>query len=101
MGFIKTTFTLTGLTGDIYSSASSAMTASLTKTAHVRSEETPESVGLDFHDVNFTSQWDDPQLSGWVISPQTFRPTHFNGRPCNHSWVFLDNHGSRRQHQSQ
>jgi uncharacterized protein len=71
VGFIKTTFALIGLAGGSYAGASSAMAASLTKTARVRPEETPESVGLDFQDVSFTSRGGDARLSGWIIPTQS------------------------------
>lgn len=56
------------------------MAASLTKTALVRPEETPKSVGLDFEDVSFTSRRGYARLSGWII------PMH---SPSNQSWVFM------------
>ena len=56
------------------------MAASLTKTARVRPEDTPKSVGLDFQDVSFKSRRGDARLSGWII------PMH---SPSNQSWVFM------------
>ncbi len=69
VGFIKTTFTLLGLAGGTYVGVSSAMAASLTRTTRVRPEETPESVGLEYRDVSFTSRGGDARLSGWIIPP--------------------------------
>jgi hypothetical protein len=71
VGFIKTTFTLLGLAGGSYVGISSAMAAGLTRTTRVRSEETPESIGLDYRDVSFTSRGGDARLSGWIITPES------------------------------
>ena len=71
VGFIKTTFTLLGLAGGAYVGVSSAMAASLTRTTRVRPEETPESVGLKYSDVSFTSRGGDARLSGWIIPPDS------------------------------
>jgi len=71
VGFIKTTFTLLGVAGGTYIGVSSAMAAGLTRTPRVRSEETPESVGLEYRDVSFTSRGGDARLSGWIIPPES------------------------------
>ena len=71
MGFIRTTFTLLGIAGGSYVGVSSVMAAGLTRTTRVRSEETPESVGLDYRDVSFTSRGGDARLSGWIIPPES------------------------------
>jgi uncharacterized protein len=71
VGFIKTTFTLLGLAGGMYVGVSSAMAASLTRTSRVRPEETPETVGLEYRDVSFTSRGGDARLSGWIIPPES------------------------------
>ena len=71
MGFIRTTITLLGIAGGSYVGVSSAMAAGLTRTARVRSEETPESVALDYRDVSFTSRGGDAKLSGWIIPPES------------------------------
>ncbi len=71
VGFIKTTFTLLGLAGGSYVGISSAMAAGLTRTPRVRSEETPESIGLEYRDVSFTSRGGDARLSGWIIPPES------------------------------
>lgn len=47
------------------------MAAGLTKTVRVRPEETPESVGLEYRDVSFTSRGGDARLSGWIIAPDS------------------------------
>jgi hypothetical protein len=69
MGFIKTTLTLLGIAGGSYVGVSSAMAANLTRTDRVRPEDTPESVGLGYSDVGFTSRGGDARLSGWIIPP--------------------------------
>ncbi len=71
MGFIRTTFTLLGLAAGGYVGVSSAMAARLTRTARVRSEETPESVGLEYRAVNFMSRGGDAKLTGWIINPES------------------------------
>ncbi|MBN4064460.1 alpha/beta fold hydrolase [Dehalococcoides mccartyi] len=71
MGFLKTTFTLLGLAGGGYVGVSSAMAANLTKTTRVQSDETPESVGLEYRDVEFLSRGGDAKLSGWIITPDS------------------------------
>jgi uncharacterized protein len=71
VGFIKTTFTLLGLAGGSYVGISSAMAANLTRTVRVRPEDTPESVGLEYRDVSFTSRGGDARLSGWIIPPES------------------------------
>jgi dipeptidyl aminopeptidase/acylaminoacyl peptidase len=47
------------------------MATSLTRTTRVRPEETPESVGLEYRDVSFTSRGGDARLSGWIITPES------------------------------
>ena len=92
MGFIKTTFALIGLAAGSYAGVSSAMAASLTKTARVRTEETPESVGLDFQDVSFTSRGGDARLSGWIIRTQPPNQTTSTNAPATtrgSSWVIM------------
>ncbi len=37
----------------------------------MRPEETPESVGLNYRDVSFTSRGGDARLSGWIITPES------------------------------
>lgn len=71
VGFIRTTFTLLGIAAGSYIGVSSAMAASLTRTSRVRPNdaETPESVGLEYRDVSFTSRGGDARLSGWIIPP--------------------------------
>ncbi|MDP7262315.1 MAG: alpha/beta fold hydrolase [Dehalococcoidia bacterium] len=71
MGFLRTTFTLLGLAGGSYVGVSSAMAANLTKSARVRPEDSPESVGLDYRDVSFTSRGGDARLSGWIIPSES------------------------------
>jgi dipeptidyl aminopeptidase/acylaminoacyl peptidase len=73
VGFIKTTFTLLGLAGGSYIGVSSAMAANLTRTTRVRTnpEDTPDSVGLAYNDVSFTSRGGDARLSGWIIPPES------------------------------
>jgi dipeptidyl aminopeptidase/acylaminoacyl peptidase len=72
VGFIKTTFTLLGLADGGYIGVSSAMAANLTRTTRVRSnpEDSPDSVGLIYSDVSFTSRGGDARLSGWIIPPE-------------------------------
>lgn len=74
MGFLRTTFTVLGLAAGGYVGVSSAMASSLTRTTRVRPEKTPESVGLEYRDVTFTSRGGDARLSGWIISPNAEYP---------------------------
>ncbi len=73
VGFIKTTFTLLGIAGGGYVGVSSAMAANLTRTTRVRPKEseTPESVGLEYRDVSFSSRGGDARLAGWIIPPES------------------------------
>jgi hypothetical protein len=74
VGFLRTTFTVLGLAAGGYVGVSSAMASTLTRTTRVRPEDTPESVGLDYRDVSFTSRGGDARLSGWIIPPDTVAP---------------------------
>ena len=88
MGFIKTTFAVLGVTAGSYAVISSAMAANLTRTQRLRSEETPESVGLEYRDVSFTSRGGDAKLSGWTITPESVsNSSHTNARDT--SWVII------------
>ena len=71
MGIVRTTFTALGLAASGYAGVSAALAWSLTRTVRVRSDETPESVGLEFRDVDFTSRGGDAALSGWLIPPDS------------------------------
>ena len=70
MGFLKKTITALSFAAGGYIGVSSALASGLIKTTRVRPEDTPESVGLDFQDVSFTSRGGDADLSGWLIQPQ-------------------------------
>lgn len=69
VGFLRTTLTVLGLAAGGYAGVSSAMASNLTKTARVRPDDTPESVGLDYRDVSFESRGGDAGLSGWLVPP--------------------------------
>jgi len=88
VGFLKTTFTLIGLAGGSYVGVSSAMAASLTRTARIRSEQTPKSVSVEYSDVRFTSRGGDTKLSRWIITPESDSP-HATVRET--SWVVMVN----------
>lgn len=69
VGILRTTFTALGLVAGAYVGVSSALASNLTRTTRVRPEDTPESVGLDYQNVSFTSRGGDARLSGWFIPP--------------------------------
>ncbi|MCZ6539575.1 MAG: alpha/beta fold hydrolase [Chloroflexi bacterium] len=71
VGFLKTTFAALGVVAGGYIGVSSALASGLIRTTRVRPEDTPESVGLDYRDVSFTSRGGDAGLSGWLIRPQS------------------------------
>lgn len=50
---------------------SSALASGLITTTRVRPDDRPDSVGLDYRDVSFTSRGGDAGLSGWLIRPQS------------------------------
>ena len=70
MGFLKTTFSALGIAAGGYIGVSSALASGLIRTTRVRPEQSPDSVGLDYTDVNFTSRGGDAGLSGWLVRPQ-------------------------------
>jgi dipeptidyl aminopeptidase/acylaminoacyl peptidase len=88
VGFIKTTFTVLGLAAGGYAGISSAMAANLTRTQRIRPEETPESVGLEYRDVNFTSRGEDARLAGWIITPESGSDAPQTTAHCT-SWVII------------
>ena len=70
MGLLKTTLTIIGVIAGSYVGASSAMASGLTRTSRLKPEDTPESVGLFYQDVTFTSRGGESKLSGWIIPPK-------------------------------
>ena len=70
MGFLKKTITALSFAAGGYIGVSSALASGLIKTTRVRPDDTPESVGLDYQDVSFTSRGGDADLAGWLIQPQ-------------------------------
>ena len=69
VGFLKTTFAALGVVAGGYIGVSSALASGLVRTTRVRPDDTPDSVGLDYRDVSFTSRGGDAGLSGWLIRP--------------------------------
>ena len=70
MGFLKKTITALSFAAGGYIGVASALASGLIRTTRVRPDSTPESVGLEYQDVNFTSRGGDADLSGWLIQPQ-------------------------------
>ncbi|MCI0808878.1 MAG: alpha/beta fold hydrolase [Chloroflexi bacterium] len=60
-----------GVAAGGYIGVSSALASGLITTTRVRPDDRPDSVGLDYRDVSFTSRGGDAGLSGWLIRPQS------------------------------
>jgi len=88
MGLLKTTFTLLAVIAGSYAGVSSAMASGLTRTPRYRPENTPDSVGLFYQNVTFTSRGGESKLSGWMIPP---RPdSNSQGTQIkNHPWIVM------------
>ena len=90
VGFLKTTFSVLGLVASGYVGVSSAMASSLTRTTRVRSEETPESVGLDYQEVSFASRGGDALLTGWLIPAKSVAKSQITDAQGG-SWIVMVN----------
>jgi len=71
VGFLKTTFAVLGVAAGGYIGVSTALASGLVRTTRVRPDNAPDSVGLDYRDVSFTSRGGDADLSGWLVRPQS------------------------------
>ncbi len=71
VGFLKTTFAALGVVAGGYIGLSTALASGLIRTARVPSDNAPDSVGLNYTDVSFTSRGGDADLSGWLIRPRS------------------------------
>ena len=90
VGFLKTTLSVLGLAASGYVGVSSAMASSLTRPTRVRSEETPESVGLDYQEVSFASRGGDASLTGWLIPSKSVAKSQIT-QARGGSWIVMVN----------
>jgi len=70
MGLLKTTLTLLAVIAGSYVGVSSTMASGLTRTPRFRPKNSPDSVGLFYKNITFTSRGSESKLSGWIIPPE-------------------------------
>lgn len=69
MGWLSKTLYAAGAAAGVYAGVSALMARGLTRTARIRPEETPATVGLPYETVAFPSRAGEVTLSGWLCPP--------------------------------